>query len=66
MWRHFHDAWLLLDGFEPVHDPKTTLDEALCGLFFNVHGLLHEVMIDRNVVEDEEEIAPPVVDSKHE
>lgn len=53
MHRHFFDVWCCMEGIE-VRDPKTgkkvELDEALCGLKFNVDGLLFNVMKEKNPV----------------
>lgn len=43
LWRHFWDVW---------YDP--TNDEAICGALFNLMGLLHELLLGRNIEEDEE------------
>jgi len=37
-WRHFLDWWLEHDGYES----RDGLEDALCGLLFNVQGYLHE------------------------
>jgi hypothetical protein len=51
MWRHFFDVWKIHRGLTVV-DPKTgkkvTLKEALCALFFNVQGMLHEELRGEN------------------
>mgnify|MGYP001557794141 CR=1 FL=1 len=40
MWRHFHDVWLHHRGFShKTNEPK---EVALCGLMFNVMGMLFE------------------------
>lgn len=39
-FRHFHDWWLEHEG----HGSREGLEEALCGLLFNVQGYLHEVL----------------------
>ena len=38
MWRHFVSVWKLHRGW----DTDETMDDALCGLLFNVNGYLHE------------------------
>ena len=47
MWRHFLDVCLIHRGYKRF-DPKTgkriTLKGALCALFFNVQGYLHEIL----------------------
>lgn len=42
MSRHYQDVWLHMDG----HSGEATedMETALCGLFFNVQGLLHEIV----------------------
>ena len=39
-WRHFMDWWLEHRG----RSGREGLEEALCGLLFNVQGYLHEVL----------------------
>lgn len=45
MWRHFWQVWMLHRG-NPVKSwddgHEVTMEEALCALFFNVQGYLHE------------------------
>lgn len=45
LWRHLLQVWRLHREYE-VHDWDTgapvTLEEALCGVIFNAHGMLHE------------------------
>jgi len=47
MWRHMMDVWQLHHGMAPVQ-PETgapvDMEEALCALFFNVQGYLHEYL----------------------
>lgn len=38
-WRHFMDLWLFHRGYEG----RETIEEALCGLLFNIQGYLHEI-----------------------
>jgi len=42
MSRHYQDVWLHMDG----HGKEATedIETALCGLFFNVQGMLHEIV----------------------
>ena len=43
MWRHFLQVWKLHRGYEvksPEDGHPVTVDEALCGLMFNVQGML--------------------------
>lgn len=42
MWRHFHDVWLWNRGYK--QKMKEPIKVALCGLMFNVMGMLLEVM----------------------
>ncbi len=41
MWRHFHAVW------KSHRQGETNIDD-LCALFFNVQGLLHEVIKEKN------------------
>jgi len=41
MWRHFHEAWKLHRA--GVVDDRQ-LEDALCGVWFNVQGYLHELI----------------------
>ncbi len=47
MWRHMMDVWQLHHGMAPIQ-PETgapvDMEEALCALFFNVQGYLHEYL----------------------
>ena len=43
-FRHLLDWWLEADG----HESRDGLEDALCGLLFNVQGALHEVMTGRD------------------
>jgi hypothetical protein len=49
-WRHFLDWWKLHRGYTVV-DPRTgkpvTIEDALCAIFFNVQGYLHEILRSR-------------------
>lgn len=52
MGRHFMEVWLLHDGQE-VQDEKENpidLETALCALFFNVSGYLHELLKQKKKV----------------
>jgi hypothetical protein len=42
--RHWIDTWLHLDGFGS--EARETLKDALCGMLFNVQGLLHELELE--------------------
>jgi hypothetical protein len=49
MWRHFMDVWSILSGWGGVSGQATDqgpqdIMEALCGLKFNVDGMIHELM----------------------
>lgn len=46
LWRHFMDTWKLMRGIS-VKD--VTLEEALCAILFNAMGLLHELLIKRDL-----------------
>jgi len=46
MWRHFFDVWALHRDKEWVATEKNQ-EEALCALMFNVAGMLHEVLRNR-------------------
>jgi hypothetical protein len=39
-WRHFHDWWIEHRGGES----REGIEDALCGLLFNVQGYLHELL----------------------
>lgn len=41
--RHWQDVWAHLEGFTPLAN-EPILD-ALCGMLFNVQGLIHEIVI---------------------
>jgi len=41
-WRHFMDLWFEHSNFES----REGLNDALCALFFNIQGYLHEVKRD--------------------
>jgi hypothetical protein len=43
MYRHFMDVWMNVRGIKC----SVLLEEALVALFFNVHGMLHEVVKQR-------------------
>lgn len=38
-WRHFHDWWMEHRGYES----REGMEDALCGLLFNVMGYLYEL-----------------------
>ena len=44
MWRHFFDVWANQRGWGEFVSSETDLEESLCALFFNVQGMLHEVI----------------------
>ena len=44
MWRHFFDVWKNHRGLETKEDVVTNL----CGLLFNVSGMLHEAVKETN------------------
>ena len=41
LMRHVMDVWLIQRGYKQVAEAMT-VEEALCGVMFNVQGLLHE------------------------
>jgi len=41
MSRHYQDVWLHMDGFS--EEATEDIETALCGLMFNVQGMLHEL-----------------------
>jgi len=43
-WRHFLDLWLAHRGYAS----REGIEEALCGLIFNVMGYLHELLKGKN------------------
>jgi hypothetical protein len=45
LWRHFFDVWREMRG----RKSREGLTNALCGVLFNTMGLLHEVLLNRNV-----------------
>lgn len=53
LWRHFMDVWTLWRSPEPrlVGPAWNTMQDALCAVLFNVMGLLHELLIGRDVKE---------------
>lgn len=47
MWRHFLDVWFIVLGYkrwDKQRNEEITLVDALCALFFNVQGMLYEVL----------------------
>jgi hypothetical protein len=48
MWRHFFDVWCHLDGTPELAQERDPA-EALCALLFNTQGLMHEVLLGRDV-----------------
>lgn len=50
MWRHFLDVWFIFRGYKRFDKQKKeeiTMEEALCAMFFNIQGLLHETLKDK-------------------
>lgn len=43
-FRHFMDWWMEHDGYES----REGMEDALCGLLFNVFGYLHEIKKEQN------------------
>lgn len=56
--RHFLAVWLLLHGFPASdnHGP-VTLENSLCGIFFNTQGILHEILSEKELGK---ESSPPL------
>jgi hypothetical protein len=50
LWRHFMDVYLLKRGFGKLA-VVPDIEEALCAVLFNASGMLHEVLIGRDVGE---------------
>jgi hypothetical protein len=48
LFRHFMDVWLLIRGYSE-HSREKSLVDALCAMLFNTMGLLHEVLIKRDL-----------------
>lgn len=48
-WRHFHAWWCLSRGIPAVDEAgrPVDLEEALCGLYFNVQGALHQILLKK-------------------
>jgi hypothetical protein len=42
MWRHFHEVWLL---HRAGYADNRQMEDALCGVLFNVQGYLHELIL---------------------
>lgn len=55
LWRHMLDVWLHHRNFGLV--AREALEEALCGLLFNVQGYLHTVLSERPSAEQKERVA---------
>jgi len=52
LWRHCFDTWLIWRGFP--HLARTDdIEVALCGVLFNAFGMLHEVLLGRDVPDEE-------------
>lgn len=45
LWRHFMDVWKIMRGYEVDVD----IEDALCAMLFNVMGLMHEILIGRDI-----------------
>lgn len=50
MWRHFLDVWSIHRNWK-----DEDITEALCALYFNVQGMLHEVL--KSITKDDEAVA---------
>lgn len=46
--RHVHDVWMIVRGWG-AQATTPNIEDALCAVMFNAMGLLHEVLIDREV-----------------
>lgn len=46
MMRHMMDVWLWLDGHD--NEMTETIEDSLCALLFNAHGLLYEILKERS------------------
>lgn len=51
-WRHFLDMWKIHRGYRAFRKEKgevveVDMEDALCGLLFNVMGYLHEILIKK-------------------
>lgn len=46
MWRHFMDVWTFHRSTAQA-DHEDVLEDALCGVLFNVQGYLHELLRER-------------------
>lgn len=53
-WRHLHDLWMEVDGYES----RDGLDEALGGLLFNVMGFWYELLRERRLGSESVPAAP--------
>jgi len=42
-WRHFLDLWMEHRGYKS----RETIDEAICGLLFNVMAYYHQLLVNR-------------------
>lgn len=54
-WRHLIDVWHVWRGykrFDKQRNEEITMEEALCALFFNVQGLLHEVLKENIILKN--------------
>jgi len=49
--RHFMDWWLVSRGQDARFGEDSTEESVLCAILFNVQGLLHELMLERDVKE---------------
>ena len=45
MMRHFMDIWLFQRGFTDLMEED--IETALCGVFFNTQGMMHEILKDQ-------------------
>jgi hypothetical protein len=48
LWRHMLHWWLLHRGHKAEEDGGAVdIEDALCGVLFNAHGYLHEILKER-------------------
>ena len=43
LWRHFHDLWMFHRGYKG----RETIDDAICGILFNLMAYYHQLLIKR-------------------
>ena len=57
-WRHLEAVWAIHQGYEWRDDRGNLVDleEALCGVIFNVQGYLHQLLFDKLPAEQKEKV----------